>query len=74
MPNTFEDWKKYQGITMSDPTGILERMWQASRDQALEEAAVMMRTGKFCRMVEHIQDVCHCEEIAAAIRALKEEA
>ena len=47
-----------------------------ARVTALEEAAKLMESAdgpEFCRMVEHMQDLCECKERAAAIRQLKEQ-
>lgn len=42
--------------------------WKA----AMEHAATMIRSGDFCRYVDHVQGVCDCEEMAAAIRQAPE--
>lgn len=42
----------------------VEQLLQAER----EAIAVMIETGRFCRCVEHVQDLCDCKDIGAAIR------
>ena len=44
-----------------------------ARREALEEAAALMGSGKFCRYVEHAQGLCTCEDRVAAIRALMDQ-
>lgn len=49
----------------------VERAIRAAQEEMREEAAALMESGNFCRMVEHIQHMCECEERAAAIRKIE---
>lgn len=42
-----------------------------ARARALEDAVKEITTGDYCQRADHMQHICHCEEIAEAVRALK---
>ena len=60
----FEEFLKTQGDTLLSEDAIARLAWNA----ALDEAAKLMESGQFCRLVEHMQNICDCEEMGAAIR------